>query len=141
MIHEDDASMLTDPAIISKLNLVPLPADRLLRDGDVIQVGKIAVKILHTPGHTGGSFSILADGAVFTGDTLFMGSVGLVKSPEALMKIMNSIKKKLMTLPNRVKVYPGHGLVSTIGKEKTHTPFFYGEGKHASWDTIIEEFY
>ena len=86
MIHEDDSSMLFDPAVKNKVKLVTLPVESLLQDGDSIRVGKISAKILHTPGHTAGSIFILMGDAVFTGDTLFMGSIGLVKTQRPLQK-------------------------------------------------------
>jgi len=128
LIHEDDAIMLTNVAKtlsrIFGLRVTSPPADRTLRDGDVIQVGRIRLVVLHTPGHSGGGISLLGDGVVFTGDTLFAGSIGRTDFPGASFEeIMDSIKTKLVTLPDRFKVYPGHGPVSTIGEEKKYNPF------------------
>jgi len=128
LIHEYDAPMLTD----STKNLSMLfwvrtaslsPADRMLHDGDVVQVGSVALKVLHTPGHSRGSISLLGADAVFTGDTLFAGSIGRTDLPSSSYEeIMLSIKKLAM-LPDHIKVYPGHGPTSTIGEEKRHNPF------------------
>jgi len=86
-------------------------------------VGEVMLRVLHTPGHTRGSISILGDDDVFTGDTLFAGSIGRTDLPDSSPKeIMNSLKK-LTALPDRIKVYSGHGPVSTIGEEKKGNPF------------------
>jgi glyoxylase-like metal-dependent hydrolase (beta-lactamase superfamily II) len=107
LVHELDASMLL------------LPPDKILKDGSIIQVGDIKFKILHTPGHTLGSICLLAKSIVLTGDTLFFGSIG---SGNRKM-LLTSIKEKLMGLPHKTRVYPGHGLQTTIGEEKRNNPF------------------
>jgi len=99
-------------------------ADQKLRDGDVIQVGNCKLKVLHTPGHTKSGISLLGTDFVFTGDTLFAGSIGRTDFPGgSFQEIMNSIKTKLMPLPDNFKVYPGHESSSTIGDEKKYNPF------------------
>lgn len=99
-------------------------AHNTLKDGDVIQVGRIRLKVLHTPGHSGDGISLLGDDVVFTGDTLFAGSIGRSDFPGASFKeIMNSINTKLVTLPDHFLVYPGHGPPTTIGNEKRYNPF------------------
>jgi hydroxyacylglutathione hydrolase len=128
LIHEDDAIMLTTVAkTLSRvfgLRVTSPPADRTLRDGDVIQVGRIKLAVLHTPGHSRGGISLLGEKFVFSGDTLFAGSIGRTDFPGASFEeIMQSIKTKLVTLPDHFKVYPGHGPVTTIGSEKKHNPF------------------
>jgi len=128
LIHEYDAPMLTKATenltILSGLRTVSLPpADQMLHDGDIVQVGDVALRVLHTPGHSRGSISLVGADAVFTGDTLFAGSIGRYDLPGASYEeIMLSIKK-LATLPDRMRVYPGHGPTSTIGEEKRHNPF------------------
>jgi len=128
LIHENDAIMLTTVAKtlsrIFGLQVTSPPADRTLRDGDVIQVGRIKLVVLHTPGHSKGGISLLGDKVVFTGDTLFAGSIGRTDFPGASFEeIMRSIKTKLVTLPDGFKAYPGHGPPTTIGEEKKHNPF------------------
>lgn len=127
LIHEYDAPMLTGPtenlSMLLRLHAMSPPADKTLHEGDLIRFGKTTLKVLHTPGHSKGSISLLGDDAVFTGDTLFAGSIGRYDLPSASYKeIMHSIKR-LATLPEHVKVYPGHGPTSTIGKEKNSNPF------------------
>jgi glyoxylase-like metal-dependent hydrolase (beta-lactamase superfamily II) len=122
LVHEYDAPMLTDAARelprLFGLHMMSPPADKTLHEGDLIQAGKTTLRVLHTPGHSKGSISLLGDNAIFTGDTLFAGSIGRYDLPGASYKeIMHSIK------PEHVKVYPGHGPTTTISKEKNSNPF------------------
>ena len=128
LIHEDDAIMLTTVAkTLSRvfgLRVTSPPADRTLHDGTVIQVGRIKLVVLHTPGHSRGGISLIGEDFVFTGDTLFASSIGRTDFPGASFEeIIHSIKTKLVTLPDHFKAYPGHGPPTTIGEEKTHNPF------------------
>ena len=95
-----------------------------LKDGDVLELGAVKLEILHTPGHTKDGISLLGDNAVFTGDALFAGSIGrtdfLGGSYEELIR---SIKTKLLSLPDSITMYPGHGPSTTIGDERQHNPF------------------
>lgn len=127
VIHELDAPKLTDSSknlsLLFGLHVTSPPADQTLKEGDIIQAGKVQLKVLHTPGHSKGSIALLGDNVVFTGDTLFAGSIGRYDFPDASYKeIMNSLKR-LATLPDHLKVYPGHGPTSTIGQEKRSNPF------------------
>ena len=128
LIHEDDAIMLTPVAKtfsrVFGLHVTSPPADKTLHDGNVIQFGRIKLVVLHTPGHSKGGISLLGEDFVFTGDTLFAGSIGRTDFPGASFEeIMQSIKTKLVTLPDHFKAYPGHGPVTTIGEEKKYNPF------------------
>jgi glyoxylase-like metal-dependent hydrolase (beta-lactamase superfamily II) len=134
IIHEADADMLVStPAMILRMfgaQKSP-PADRTVRDGDEITVGKVSLKVLHTPGHTPGGMCLYMEGHVFTGDTLFVGSVGRTDLPGGSSRIMiQSIREKLLILPEDTKVLPGHNYgsmpMSTIGYEKHHNPFLRG---------------
>ncbi|HDQ05239.1 MAG TPA: MBL fold metallo-hydrolase [Candidatus Bathyarchaeota archaeon] len=112
------------PILIHESNPEHVQADRKLRDGDTLQVGNLNLTVLHTPGHTKDGVSLLVDNAVFTGDTLFAGSVGRTDfAGGSYEELMRSIKTKLLPLPESVKVYPGHGPSTTIGDEKRHNPF------------------
>jgi len=102
----------------------PPPADRLLNGGDSIDIGELHFLVLHTPGHTPGGISLLGEGVVFTGDTLFNFSIGRTDTPGgSYAQIMNSIHTKLMVLPNNTVAYPGHGPKTTIGVEREWNPF------------------
>jgi len=102
----------------------PPEPDRLLKDGDLIQAGELTFTILETPGHTPGSICISGHGVVFTGDTLFMGSIGRFDGPNASgPQLLDSIHTKLLVLPEETLVIPGHGPHTTIGNEKRRNPF------------------
>ncbi len=135
IIHEEDAPLLVrqprDLLVMFRAKPSP-PADILVRDADVIQVGKIGLKVLHTPGHSSGGISLYVDGMVFTGDTLFVGSVGRTDFPGSSWEVMEtSIRKKLYALPGNTLVYPGHNYgstpFSTIENEQRHNPFVRGK--------------
>lgn len=99
-------------------------ADRFLQDGDTIDVGDLQFTILHTPGHSPGGISILGHGVVFSGDTLFNCGIGRTDFPGCSHdKLIDSIKDKLMTLPDETHVFPGHGPQTTIGAERKMNPF------------------
>ncbi len=102
----------------------PPDADRLLQDGDSIEVGDLKFEVLHTPGHSPGGICLLVDGVVFSGDTLFNLGIGRFDLPGGnYPQLMNSIATKLMALPDSTVVYPGHGPDSTIGQERNFNPF------------------
>ncbi len=128
LIHEQDASMLSeggrDLAYMFGFRFAPSFPDRFLKEGDIIKVGSIGLRVIHTPGHSRGSISLFGEGAVFTGDALFAGSIGRYDLPGgSFHELIKSIRNKLITLPEQTKVYPGHGPASTIGEEKMNNPF------------------
>ena len=134
IIHEEEAPFLVrqprDLLIMFKAKPSP-PADILVKDGDLIRVGKIGVKVLHTPGHSPGGMSLYVQGMVLTGDTLFVGSVGRTDFPGCSWEVMEaSIREKLYALPGDTLVYPGHNYgstpSSTIQNERRHNPFVRG---------------
>jgi glyoxylase-like metal-dependent hydrolase (beta-lactamase superfamily II) len=96
-----------------------------MSDGDVVRVGGLEVKALHTPGHTAGMLALLVDDQVFTGDTLFKGSVGGVRAPGSTgyEDLHESIMGVLMSLPPETVVRPGHTDPSTIGDEFEQNAF------------------
>ena len=104
-----------------------LPAiGRYIEEGEIIQLGKTSIQVLHTPGHTPGglSFYIESDHILFTGDTLFQGSVGRTDLPGGnLEEEIKSIKTKILTLPSDTIIYSGHGPKSSVEWEKKHNPF------------------
>lgn len=107
-----------------------VPPDASLQEGQNIQVGTYALSVLHTPGHSPGGVCLLAPGAVFTGDSLFAGSVGRTDfaggSHEMLVE---GVRKKVFPLGDGLRVYPGHGPASTIGVERQTNPFFQSRGR------------
>jgi glyoxylase-like metal-dependent hydrolase (beta-lactamase superfamily II) len=128
LIHEADAAMLTDPnlnlSVEFGLKYDKPAADRLLHDGDELEMGNLKFKILHTPGHTPGGICLVTEGVCFSGDTLFDGSIGRTDLPGGSFKeIIGSIGSKLLTLDDNTIVYPGHGPQTTIGREKNSNPY------------------
>ena len=123
VINEDDKVGLTDDTI-NLCSFLGLPenyveADILVKDGDILEFGGLKATIIHTPGHTAGSMSILIKDAVFTCDTMFKrvyGRTDLKTGSER--EIMWSIKDKLLKLPDNTIVYPGHGAITIIREEK-----------------------
>ena len=100
-------------------------ASGYLKENDILKLGDEIIKVLETPGHTkGGLCFLLNNDKVFTGDTLFNGSIGRTDFIGGSMsEIINSIKEKLLPLGDRVDVYPGHGDMTTIEHEKKYNPF------------------
>lgn len=131
LIHEADAKMLTSSASNYSLFMgwpvTSPPADWLLKDGDVIKIGNtIELEVIHTPGHSPGSICLKLKGGkiLFSGDTLFAGSVGRTDFPGGShTQLIKSIKERLMCLEDDVVVYPGHMPPTTIGYERLNNPF------------------
>ncbi|MBT3312639.1 MAG: MBL fold metallo-hydrolase [Desulfobacterales bacterium] len=103
-------------------------ADVLLEDGDDINIGEITIKVIHTPGHTPGSICLYIKGNVFTGDTLFVESMGRTDLPGGSHKtLIESIHEKIYSLPDETIIWPGHDYgpspKSTVGQEKKNNPF------------------
>jgi hydroxyacylglutathione hydrolase len=110
------------------------PADHLLREDDVVQVGSQSWQVIHTPGHTPGGICLYYPHRriCLTGDTLFVGSVGRVDGPRSSgTQLLNSIRTKLLVLPEDTEIFPGHDYgpspTSTIGRERDSNPFLSGE--------------
>ena len=125
LIHRYDAEGLND----EKINLttyigmdkIELEADSRVDDGDLLHLGDLEFKIIHTPGHTIGGTSLYCEEEklLFSGDTLFRGTWGRTDLPTGSIEdIMNSITNKLLILPDDTIVYPGHGKSTMIGDEK-----------------------
>jgi len=128
VIHELDAPMLyTSETSLSYLfgeEISQPPADIKLVGNETFKLGDMVLKIIHTPGHTPGGISIQVDNIVFTGDTLFAGSIGRTDFPGGSYdQLIASIKEKLFVLEDDTKIFPGHGEPSTIGYEKKTNPF------------------
>jgi len=102
----------------------PPKPDRLLKDGDHIDIGDLHFEVLYTPGHSSGGISLAGHGVVFSGDTLFNFGIGRTDFPGCSHeRLMKSIREKLMVLPDETIVYPGHGPATTIGNEREWNPF------------------
>ncbi|MFC1644204.1 MBL fold metallo-hydrolase [Candidatus Omnitrophota bacterium] len=128
MIHELDEPCLRNSArnLFSFLEgeVPAVTVKKLLKGGDVVDLGALKLEIIHTPGHTPGSISVKCGDMLFSGDVLFFEGVGRTDLPEGShATLMNTINERLMTLPDSVKVFPGHGPETTIGHERHNNPF------------------
>jgi glyoxylase-like metal-dependent hydrolase (beta-lactamase superfamily II) len=133
LIHEAERDWPGDPDLnLSAAIGIPVAApapDRLLRDGDELQLAGSHWRVLHTPGHSPGGITLYseADGVALVGDALFAGSVGRTDFPGSDPRTLaRSIREKLYTLPDETIAYPGHGPETTIGHEKSTNPFVRG---------------
>lgn len=129
LIHVEDAESVNNPEInmCPYMNMKPeyIEIDARVNDGDLLHVGDIELKVIHTPGHTKGGSSLYSekDKMLFSGDTLFKGTWGRTDLPTSDFKdVINSISNKLLILPDSTIVYPGHGEVTTIREEE---PIYY----------------
>lgn len=103
-----------------------LQADRWLSDQEKTEIAGFSIEVIHTPGHTGGSccFYLPEEKLLFSGDTLFAGSVGRTDFPTSSgRQMLESLHRLLNTLPGDTRVCPGHGEETTIGYEKRYNPF------------------
>lgn len=127
--HEAEKDTLEEPGknvslMIGKRDVYH--ADVYVKDGELLELAGMKLKVLHTPGHTAGGccYYLEKEKVLFSGDTLFCQSVGRTDFPGGSMSgIVRSIKEKLMVLPDEVKVYPGHMDLTTIGTERAHNPY------------------
>jgi glyoxylase-like metal-dependent hydrolase (beta-lactamase superfamily II) len=116
LAHEGDAADL------------PVPPDRLLADGDVVEVGQARLSVVHLLGHTPGSVALVYEGDperphVFSGDSLFPGGPGRTTTPEDFGALMDDLERKVFgPLPDATWVYPGHGADTTLGAERSSLP-------------------
>lgn len=131
--HEAEEALLED----TQMNLsapwvgraLSLSAERLLKDGERLELAGFEIQAIHTPGHTAGgvSYYLAAEQVLFSGDTLFRGSYGRVDLPTASgADIVRSINEKLLPLPEETAVYPGHERETTIGHERKYNPLSRG---------------
>ncbi len=127
-IHKDDADFLQDSkknlSSLFGFNLKSPAATRLLAEGEVLTIGDLSLEVVHTPGHTPGSICLKSDGVLFTGDILFCGGIGRSDFPLGSEgRLLQSLKDKVLVCVDETIVYPGHGPLTTIGREKKSNPF------------------
>lgn len=134
LLHRDDAFLYDrapEQALTYGLSLPPMvPVDRYIAAGETVTWGEAQGLVLPTPGHSPGGICLLVKSQdegpdwVFTGDTLFNGSIGRTDLPGgSLETLMDSIRTQLLVLPDETVVASGHGPLSTIGREKEINPF------------------
>jgi hydroxyacylglutathione hydrolase len=132
VIHPLDYEFFRHPEMQAAARAEGFPplsrADWLVRDGDLVPLGRLQGTVLHTPGHTPGAICLYFPGHLFTGDTLFVGAAGRTDLPGgSLAQLIASLEAKIMPLPDETRIWPGHDYgetpTSTLGEEKRHNPF------------------
>lgn len=126
-IHENDAVMLKSGEAnlswqLTNETYLPVTAYHTLRNGDILEFGNRKIQVMHTPGHTPGGICYLTDDMMFSGDTLFKGSVGRIDLGGNREDMMQSLRK-IAALDKNYKVYPGHFDASTLEAEKKQNPY------------------
>lgn len=134
-VGEKDVAALSDENMnLSSRFSIPFKsfsADRFLRDGEQLEVGKLNFKIIETPGHTPGSICLFSEDVLFSGDLLFSRSVGRTDFPGGnTAAMLDSLKNKISILPETVRVFPGHGSATSIGAEKKYNPYLGRGGEY-----------
>lgn len=130
-IHARDAHMLTDPranlSMAFGYEATAPPADAFLEGGTEVKAAGVTFSVEHVPGHSPGSVCLVPNGLpaiVFSGDTLFAGTIGRTDFPGGNMGLLVAeIREKILTLPDDTVVYPGHGEITTVGIEKRDNYF------------------
>lgn len=129
LIHNDDLFIFKtarQQAALWGFEIDDMPdPDETVKEGDIIRVGNLVFKFIHTPGHSPGSICLYGEGVVFTGDTLFQDSVGRTDLPGGNMEKLKESFKRLLNLPDEIVVFPGHGPDTTIGRERQENFFIY----------------
>ena len=125
LIHREDSEGLNNKDInlspYMGLDVIELELDSIVDDNDLIHLGELEFKVIHTPGHTKGGTCLFCEKekCLFSGDTIFRGTWGRTDLPTSSIEdIMNSIVNKIMVLPDDTIIYPGHGKTTIIKEEK-----------------------
>lgn len=121
--HEEEKELIQNPNLSLGMFVdpaFPIPeVDSYVKEGDEILAGDISLRVIHTPGHTQGGMCLYTDGVLFSGDTVFYGTLGRWDFPTGdLSKLTHSILHKIFLLPDSTVIYSGHGPATTVGEEK-----------------------
>ncbi len=130
-LHPEDLPTLGTAPQAAHMYGVPVPdvprVDRHLAHGETLELAGLAIRVRHTPGHTPGHVCFVVADVVCSGDALFRGSIGRTDLPGGdTATLLASLANEFLTLDDSVKVYSGHGPVTTIGRERLHNPFLQG---------------
>lgn len=130
VIHSQDEGCLSDgdSSLASGFGFEQnnVKADRVISDGDELTLGNYKIKVIHTPGHTKGSVCYIAPDMIFSGDTLFRGTVGRTDFPGGSFDEMMKSLSRLSALDGDYKVYPGHEENTTLERERRYNPYMKG---------------
>ncbi len=127
--YEGEKELMMDPRQNGSVMMgyeLAIEPENLLRDGEILSVAGMAFKVIHTPGHTGGSccFYQEEEKILFSGDTIFMESVGRTDFPTGSAKqLIDSVRNKVLVLPSDVQIYPGHGPETSVAYEAANNPY------------------
>lgn len=125
--HKDEKELLNDKDknLTSQMScgVVEIDADEYVEDGESIKLGNLNLEIIHTPGHTPGCMCIKIDNVMFSGDTLFAGSIGRTDLYGGSFESIEDSLNKLSKLDDEITVFPGHGPATRLGIEKTTNPY------------------
>ncbi|MBR2916535.1 MAG: MBL fold metallo-hydrolase [Clostridia bacterium] len=127
-MHESEAELVNNKDFnltsYFRADIPHININKKLKDGDILTLGENEIKVIHTPGHTVGGLCFLTGNILLSGDTLFENSVGKITHMTGDLELeIKSIKEKLMVLPDDILVYPGHGNMTTIGRERKENVF------------------
>lgn len=126
-LHQKEKKVLDTPSMnlgsMKGLQLVQPESLRLVKDGDTIEVAGFQIKVLHTPGHTPGSVCYQLENVLFSGDTLFQGSIGRTDFPGGNVEQMMASLERLKEIPENLIVLSGHGMRTDLDTEKMRNPF------------------
>lgn len=127
LIHEADAELLDDPqknlSVMMPISPVTVGGYGKLKDGDSVEFGNLSGEVIHTPGHTRGCICLKVENMLFTGDTLFRGSIGRTDLYGGGDDILDSIEKRIVPLNDETVILPGHGAVTSLEAEKRENPY------------------
>ncbi|MFO0754554.1 MAG: MBL fold metallo-hydrolase [Thermodesulfovibrionales bacterium] len=127
VLHRDELPVYAaakDMAAFWGYDLEPLPEpEAFVQEGDVLTFGRLSLEVFHTPGHSPGGICLYGENTLFSGDTLFAGSVGRTDFAGGDLAQLRDSFRRLMILPETTEVQPGHGPASTIGREKRTNMF------------------
>ena len=128
LVHPLDAPMLKEPSLsllsrFSAKNIDFPSPDGFVNDGDSVRIGDSEVTVIHTPGHTPGSICLLAGDDLISGDTLFRESIGRYDFPGGSFDTIMKSLKKIVSLNVKGKIYPGHGMSTTMSHELEYNTY------------------
>lgn len=128
-MHESDIPLLIDDIGLGEMfydmsSHVEFSPSILLSEGDELHLGESVISVIHTPGHSPGGLCFKTDAGIICGDTIFAGGIGRTDFPGGSYdQLMESIKTKILTLDDSIRLYPGHGPSTTVGRERATNPF------------------
>ena len=128
-MHKDDMEWISE--LNTYLPMIGMPSMEIptihgfIQDNEIIKLGNLEIRTIHTPGHTKGGVCFLVNGNLFSGDTIFRESIGRCDLPGGdFNQIISSIEQSIFTLPEETVIYPGHGQKTTVAWEKEHNSYF-----------------